>query len=40
VPLPTMHINPDVTDIFSFIFDDFELKGYRSANHITAPVSV
>lgn len=40
MPLPTMHINPDVTDIFSFIFDDFELKGYRSANHIVAPVSV
>jgi thymidylate synthase len=38
--LPTMQINPDVTDIFSFTFDDFDLLGYESHPHIAAPVSV
>jgi thymidylate synthase len=26
--LPTMRINPAVTDLFAFSFDDFELQGY------------
>jgi thymidylate synthase len=38
--LPTMKINPNVKDIFSFTFDDFELQGYDSEPHITAPVAV
>ena len=38
--LPTMKINPNVKDIFSFTFDDFELQGYESEPHIAAPVAV
>jgi thymidylate synthase len=39
-PLPTMWINPDVTDLFSFTFDDFELRGYDPHPHIKAPIAV
>jgi thymidylate synthase len=38
--LPTIAINPDVMDIFSFSFDDFELRGYEPQAHIAAPVAV
>ena len=38
--LPTMHINPDVKDIFSFRFEDFTLEGYDSHPHIKAMVAV
>lgn len=40
LPLPQMRINPDVTDIFGFTFEDFELTGYESHPHIKAPVAV
>jgi thymidylate synthase len=39
-PLPTMKINPDVKDIFSFRFEDFELLNYQSHPAIKAPVAV
>lgn len=39
-PLPTMRINPDIQDIFSFTFGDFELVGYEAATHIPAKVAV
>ncbi len=39
-PLPTMKINPDVKDIFSFKFEDFELVDYVSHPGIKAPVAV
>lgn len=39
-PLPKMHINPDVRDIFAFKFDDFELQDYDPHPHIKAQVSV
>ncbi|WP_462219615.1 thymidylate synthase [Ferruginibacter sp.] len=39
-PLPTMKINPDVKDIFSFKFEDFELENYVSHPGIKAPVAV
>jgi thymidylate synthase len=39
-PLPTMKINPDVKDIFSFTFEDFELVDYVSHPGIKAPVAV
>jgi len=39
-PRPTMNINPDVTDIFSFSFEDFELVGYEAHPHIKAPVAI
>lgn len=39
-PLPRMKINPDVTSIFDFRFEDFELLNYESHPHIKAPVAV
>jgi thymidylate synthase len=39
-PLPVMKINPDVDDIFSFRFEDFELVDYQPHPHIKAPVAV
>ena len=38
--LPTMKINPDVKDIFSFQFSDFTLENYESHPGIKAPVAV
>jgi thymidylate synthase len=32
--LPTMKINPDVKDILAFDFNDFEMLGYQSHEHI------
>lgn len=40
LPLPKMHINPDVTSIFDFTYDDFKLEGYEAHPHIAAPVAV
>lgn len=39
-PLPTMKINPDVKDLFSFKYEDFELVGYDPWPSIKAEVSV
>ncbi len=39
-PLPTMKINPEVKDIFSFKYEDFELLNYQSHPAIKAPVAV
>ncbi len=38
--LPIMKINPDVTDIFGFSFEDFELLDYHPHPHIKAQVAV
>ena len=38
--LPRMALNPDVKDIFSFRYDDFNLTGYRFHPHIPAKVAV
>jgi thymidylate synthase len=38
--LPRMKINPDVKDIFSFTYEDFELTDYDPHPHIKAAVSV
>jgi len=40
LPLPRMHLNPEVTDLFAFRFEDFELCGYEAHPHIPAPVAV
>jgi len=39
-PLPTMTLNPNVTDLFAFRFEDFTLSGYDPHPHIRAPVAV
>ena len=39
-PLPTMKINKEVKDIFSFQFSDFTLENYESHPNIKAPVAV
>ena len=38
--LPEMHLNPHVTDIFDFKYEDFELIGYEAHPHIKAAVAV
>lgn len=40
LPLPVMEINKDVTDIFSFKFEDFTLRDYQSHSHIKGDISV
>lgn len=40
LPLPVMALNPKVSDLFAFQYDDFELKGYESHPAISAPVAV
>ncbi|MBT8139464.1 MAG: thymidylate synthase [Gammaproteobacteria bacterium] len=40
LPLPTMQLNPEVSDLFAFRFDDFALQGYEHHPHIAAPVAV
>lgn len=39
-PLPTMRLNPNVTDLFDFAYEDFELTGYDPHPAIAAPVAV
>lgn len=39
-PLPTMKINPNITSIFDFKLEDFELVGYDPHPHIKAEVAV
>lgn len=39
-PLPSVRINPQVTSIFDFTYDDFELLNYDPHPHIPAPVAV
>jgi len=38
--LPTIKINPDVKDIFSFKYEDFSLENYQFHPHIKADVAV
>lgn len=38
--LPQMTLNPEVTDLFAFSFDDFTLDGYEPHAHIKAKVAV
>ena len=39
-PLPTMKLNPEVTDLFAFRYEDFELIDYDPYPRIKAPVAV
>jgi len=38
--LPVMRINPDVTDLFAFTYEDFKLEGYDPHPAISAPIAV
>ena len=39
-PLPQMKINPEVTSIFDFKYEDFELINYQCHPRIPAPIAV
>ena len=39
-PYPKMKLNPEVTDLFDFDFEDFTLEGYDPHPGIKAPVAV
>ncbi len=39
-PLPTMRLNPDVTSVFDFTYEDFALENYRAHPTIKAEIAV
>jgi len=39
-PLPRMRLNPEVTELFDFEFNDFDLIGYEHHPHIKGQVAV
>jgi len=39
-PLPTMKLNPEVKDLFSFKYVDFTIEGYNPHPPIKAPIAV
>ncbi len=39
-PLPTMHLNPEITSIFDFKYEDFKLEDYNPYPAIRATVAV
>ena len=40
LPQPKLRINPEVTDVAEFVYEDFELLGYAPHDGIRAPVAV
>ena len=39
-PLPSLHLNPQVRNLFEFSYDDIRLENYQSHPHIAAPVAI
>jgi len=39
-PLPSMRLNPDKTNLFDFVYEDFTLTNYQSHPHIKGEISV
>lgn len=40
LPLPRLHLNPDVDDLFAFRYEDIEIEDYQYHPAIKAPVAV
>ena len=40
LPLPSLHLNPAVTDLFEFRYEDIEIRDYQYHPAIKAPVAV
>ncbi|MGB0907987.1 MAG: thymidylate synthase [Maricaulaceae bacterium] len=40
MPLPHLELNPDVTSIYDFTYDDIKIKGYKAHPHIAGKVAV
>ena len=40
LPLPKLSLNPEITSVDDFTFDDIEITGYEHHPHISAPISV
>jgi len=40
LPLPTVELNPTITSVFDFTYEDIKLIGYEPHPHIKAPVAV
>lgn len=38
--LPVMKLNPQISNIFDFTFEDFVLEGYEAHPHIKAPIAI
>jgi thymidylate synthase len=39
-PLPRLRLNPAVTDLFAFAYDDIAVEGYDSWPALAAPIAV
>jgi thymidylate synthase len=39
-PLPSMQLNPEIKDLFGFVYEDFDLKNYQCHAGIKAPIAV
>jgi len=39
-PFPRLRLNPAVTDLFAFVYEDFALEGYEPHPAIKAPIAV
>ncbi len=40
LPLPTLQLNPGVTDLFAFRFEDIAIEGYEAHPSIKAPIAI
>jgi thymidylate synthase len=38
--LPTLRLNPEITDLFAFSYEDIQIEGYDPHPAIKAPVAI